>query len=609
MANTEDGATGNREQSEKVAPSQPKRRLSRLARWLLWIGAALLILGAAVAGTVAFLFHRAEPILRARLIDTLEQRFHAKVDLGDLRVSILDGFWVEGHELRIWLPAEAVATEDASAGQTEQAPWRTEPWIVVKELRFHASWHMRPGKPIEISGVHVEGVRVLLPPKQDRPHLGQSQSTPEAPATGSAGTPQSNAVQPPSSGTSLIPMPRVIVRKIECQDATLVIERNPEPGKPPKVPLEFDFAHMTLIPDEQSGRIAFTVDMTNPKPVGTIRSTGYAGPWTPSDPGELPVEGDYHFDHADLSTIKGIAGILSSTGHYTGTLRKIEADGQTETPDFRLERVAKETGVPLTTHFHAIVDGTNGDTWLQPVEATLGHTHFVARGQVVRATGAGRDVLSSGHGHDIRLQVTVDRGRIEDILHISEDAQTVFMTGGLTLETSFHLPPNPPSGDVTIWDRLRMDGEFHLSQARFNNDKMQGRIEQLSLRGQGKPHEVKTTDPTSVLSDMHGHFKLADGTLQLPDLEYQVPGAKILAHGAYGLQGGTLSFEGDARMDATLSEMVGGWKGFLLKPADRYLKKNGAGTDVPIHVSGTRKDPEFGVEFNRLGKRDDTAQP
>jgi len=154
-----------------------------------------------------------------------------------------------------------------------------------------------------------------------------------------------------------------------------------------------------------------------------------------------------------------------------------------------------------------------------------------------------------------------------------------------------------------------MDGQFHLGHARFDNAKMQGRIEQLSLRGQGKPQEVKTTDPTSVLSEMQGHFKLDAGVLQLPDLEYQVPGAKILAHGSYGLQGGTLSFQGDARMDATVSEMVGGWKGFLLKPADRYLKKNGAGTDVPIHVSGTRKDPEFGVEFSRLGKKDDTTQP
>ena len=53
---------------------------------------------------------------------------------------------------------------------------------------------------------------------------------------------------------------------------------------------------------------------------------------------------------------------------------------------------------------------------------------------------------------------------------------------------------------------------------------------------------------------------------------------------------------------------MGGWKGLLLKPADRYLRKNGAGTDVPIRVSGTRSAPEFGVEFDRLGKKDKPAQ-
>jgi len=584
--------------------------LSRLSKWLLWIGAVLVILGAAAAGTVAFLFHRAAPLLRAALVDTLEKRFHSKVELSDLRVSILDGFWVEGQGLRIWLPPEALPPAGQAVDQAaDQAPWRSQPWIVVNNLRFHASWHITPGKPIEISAVHIEGVRVLLPPKEDRPHFNESGSN--SGSEGKADSASGNAATPQQQkfGEGLFPMPRIVIRKIQCQNAQLVLERKQEPGKPPKVPLEFDFADMTLVPDEETERVAFTVDMTNPKPVGTIRSNGYAGPWTPSDPGELPIQGDYHFDHADLSTIKGISGMLSSTGHYTGTLRKIEADGQTETPDFRLERAGKEPGVPLTTHFHAVVDGTNGDTWLQPVDATLGHTHFVARGEVLRAADASRDVIPSGRGHDIRLQVTVDRGRIEDILNISEDAPTPFMTGNLTVETNFHLPPNPPSGDASVWERLMMDGQFHLGHARFDNAKMQGRIEQLSLRGQGKPQEVKTTDPTSVLSEMQGHFKLDAGVLQLPDLEYQVPGAKILAHGSYGLQGGTLSFQGDARMDATVSEMVGGWKGFLLKPADRYLKKNGAGTDVPIHVSGTRKDPEFGVEFSRLGKKDDTTQP
>jgi hypothetical protein len=301
-----------------------------------------------------------------------------------------------------------------------------------------------------------------------------------------------------------------------------------------------------------------------------------------------------------LSTIKGIAGMLSSTGHYSGTLRQIEADGVTNTPDFRLERVSKTSGVPLTTRFHAIVDGTNGDTWLQPVDGMLGHTHILAKGKIVRA----EDSTGHKHGHDIALEVTVDRGRIEDILQISANQESPFVTGNLTLQTHFHLPP----GQESVWDKLQLDGQFHLSQSQFSSDKMQGRIEQLSLRGQGKPDEVKTTDPNTIQSEVQGHFQLSGGTLQLPDLDYHVPGAEIVAHGTYGLQEGTLKFEGDAKLQATISEVVGGWKGFLLKPADRFLRKNGAGTDVPIHVSGTRKDPKFGVDFDRLGKTDKSQQ-
>jgi hypothetical protein len=46
--------------------------------------------------------------------------------------------------------------------------------------------------------------------------------------------------------------------------------------------------------------------------------------------------------------------------------------------------------------------------------------------------------------------------------------------------------------------------------------------------------------------------------------------------------------------------MVGGVLGVLLKPADRYFKKDGAGTEVPIHINGTREDPKFGVDFKRM---------
>ena len=57
--------------------------------------------------TIAILLHRAEPMLRASLIDTLQKRFHSRVELDDLHVSIMDGFQAEGSGLRIWLPQEA----------------------------------------------------------------------------------------------------------------------------------------------------------------------------------------------------------------------------------------------------------------------------------------------------------------------------------------------------------------------------------------------------------------------------------------------------------------------------------------------------------------------
>jgi hypothetical protein len=99
---------------------------------------------------------------------------------------------------------------------------------------------------------------------------------------------------------------------------------------------------------------------------------------------------------------------------------------------------------------------------------------------------------------------------------------------------------------------------------------------------------------------MHAHFSLASAVVTLPDLDYSVPGAHILLKGTYGLESGALSFAGTARMDATVSQMVGGWKGLLLKPADRFFRKDGAGTLVPIHVAGTREAPKFGVDLPAL---------
>jgi len=534
--------------------------------WAKWVAGGLLLALAVAAVVVDLGLRRVEPYLRARIVVGLESRFHARVELDSFHVSLVNGLWAEGKGLRIWPPAQ-VEGVGVPAGQGE-------PLIRLEDFRFHAPLRYRPGEAIHISVVELKGLSIQMPPRSHFEH----------PAETSAGG--SEAAVKPRGVSSLVSFD---VNRIECTGAELIMETD----KPDKLPLEFAIARLSLTNIASGGAMGFDAELTNPKPRGTIKTTGSFGPWQKNDPGESPLAGNYRFEHADLATFKGIAGILDSTGHFEGTLRDLTVDGETRTPDFRLTHYGN--ALPLTTRFHARVDGTNGDTWLEPVDATLGHSHFTAQGAIVRVRGAVVEGKQLYGGHDIALTVNVDRARIEDFLRLASRSNNVILTGDVTLKTKLHIPP----GTSPIHERLKLDGRFALDKARFTSAKIQGRIADLSLRGQGRPGDVKTADPASFLSHMESSFQLAGGVITLPALDYTVPGAKIELKGTYGLDGGALNFDGTAKMDASVSKMVGGWKGLLLKPVDRHFKKDGAGTEVPIHIEGTREEPKFGIGVDR----------
>jgi hypothetical protein len=386
----------------------------------------------------------------------------------------------------------------------------------------------------------------------------------------------------------------VVVDRVECVDTRLVLETD----KPNKLPNEFDLSRLRLLHITVGAPMEFEADLTNPRPAGIIHTSGSFGPWNTMDPGDSPVSGHYRFDHADLAVFKGIAGILSSTGSYQGTLRNIVVDGAADVPDFRLTHFGRP--MPLHTQFHATVDGTDGDTWLDPVNARLGHSQFTTRGSIVRVkpsqpvpqSASSPSAAPQGGGHKIDLQVEIDHGHLDDFLHLVSNSPNVLLTGDVNVKASLHIPP----GKEPVHERIVLDGTFFLDQAHFTSEKVQQRIEELSLRGSGRPGDVKKTDANTIASQMRGELHLAKAVITLPSLEYSVPGADIQLKGTYTLDG-WLNFAGTARMQATVSQMVGGWKGFLLKPADRFFKKDGAGTLVPIHIKGTRDAPEFGVDF------------
>jgi hypothetical protein len=87
-------------------------------------------------------------------------------------------------------------------------------------------------------------------------------------------------------------------------------------------------------------------------------------------------------------------------------------------------------------------------------------------------------------------------------------------------------------------------------------------------------------------------------------LHFVIPGTHVDMTGDYGLDGKEFDFHGKARLDAKVSQMTTGWKSILLKPVDPFFSKNGAGTEVPIRITGTESEPHFGLDF---GHKDEHA--
>jgi len=90
-------------------------------------------------------------------------------------------------------------------------------------------------------------------------------------------------------------------------------------------------------------------------------------------------------------------------------------------------------------------------------------------------------------------------------------------------------------------------------------------------------------------------------------VSFAVRGADIQMAGRYRLLPGTLDFAGTARLQAHVSEMVTGWKRLPLKILDPLFSRDGAGTVLPISVTGPASKPDFKVEVGKIFHRGEPA--
>jgi hypothetical protein len=500
-----------------------------------------------------------KPMARDKVVELLEKRFD-KVELERLDIGFAPALSFVPR-----ISATGTGLSVSLEGR-EDAP----PFIAMSEFECEVSLLGLMRDPIRIENLRLAQLEIQIPPKQP----------------GDADSESKKDGEPP---------PVFVIEELVADGAMLRIH----PKNPEKDPLQFDLHELRVLSAGVTEPMRFDALLDNAKPPGKIDTKGEFGPLSISDPGASPVSGDYVFEKADLSVFGGIGGILRSEGRFDGILERIDVSGFTEMPGFQLKSVGNP--VHLRTEFEAVVDGTNGNTLLVPVNAILEGSHFSTEGGVAHVPGGpkGKTVCVDAEGSDVR---------IEDFLLLAMKSARPFMTGDLRFKSMIRIPP----GDVDVVDKLILDGEFAIKSALFPESKVQEKVDKLSEVGTPEEGEADPLAPLReerVFSDMRGEFKLSDGVLNLSHLSFTVPGAAVTMEGTYGLKNQSIDFRGELRLNAKLSETTSGLKSFLLKLVDPLFKTDDAGAVIPIKVSGTADKPSFGVEVGRVLSGKEVSSP
>jgi hypothetical protein len=510
-----------------------RRSIPLAAAWALFFAVLL----AALAITWFAIRHHAEPLIRERIVESLEVRLRTEVELDEVHVSFRHGLEVNGTGLKVM-----------SIGNRARITPGGVPMLTVRSFQFDTTFGDLLFHHQSAVTAYAQGLIITLPAANDR------------------------AILPPADpAKSRQPRDSLLLNKLVATDSTLVLES----ADPTKLPIIFDFNKLILVDPGKNLPFDYETILTNPKPIGEIHSVGHVNAWNFASPRDTPVDGNFTLDHVDLGSIAGLEGHLTASGRITGTLGQMAVHGITDSPDFALDISAH----PFAAHneFQALVDGTNGNVALQ------------ANGLITRTV----DVP----GHFIAIDIHVHNGRAEDLLTLFAKSSPPMLNGAISLAGHVDVPP----GKQRIVLKMRVRGTASINSATWFNPSLQEKVDAFSLRAQdvGKAGQA-IHDPAAspvVASTIAGPFTIRNGNIEIPSLTYKLKGATLVMDGTYPLVNHEIDFHGVARTVASASHLESGWKSLLLKPISPFLHKNGAGTELPVSFTGDKSHPAFALDL------------
>jgi AsmA protein len=474
---------------------------------------------------------------RPEIESSLNSALNRKVDIGNIRLSILSG---------------GVTVENVSI--SDDPSFNTGPFLKAKSLSVNLE--LLPlifSRAIHVTGLTIDEPSVTLL----RSQTGWNFST-----LGASQTQTKSASAATSSSASSSSSPDLSIRSFSLKNGTMVVGNTGANAK------SRTYDQVNIKASDLSYTTQFPFELTARTPGnGSLKLAGKAGPLNPQDSATTPVNASVEVKNLDMKSTgfidpsAGIAGLLD----FSGTLN---SDGHTATSNGKI----------IATHLQLVPAGSPAG---QPVDVDYEATYELKpqTGQLRRGNvHIGKATADlSGNFNNSGAVATVQM-KLNGQNMPASDLESVLPALGLTLPSGASLKQGTLNANLAIngpVDKLVTTGPVNLSNAKLTGFDLGSKMGSLgSLAGISK---VGDTDIQTFSTDV----RVAPEGIRSDNVNLVVP--------SIGAMTGSGTISADHKLDFKMIAHLGRQSSSAAQP----LAKAAAGGGIPFKVEGTTSNPQI----------------
>jgi len=474
---------------------------------------------------------------RPEIESSLNSALNRKVDIGNIRLSILSG---------------GVTVENVSI--SDDPSFNTGPFLKAKSLSVNLEL-----LPLIFSrAIHVTGLTIDEPSVT----LLRSQSGWNFSTLGASQTQTKSASAATSSGASSSSSPDLSIRSFSLKNGTMVVGNTGANAK------SHTYDQVNIKASDLSYTTQFPFELTARTPGnGSLKLAGKAGPLNPQDSATTPVNASVEVKNLDMKSTgfidpsAGIAGLLD----FSGTLN---SDGHTATSNGKI----------IATHLQLVPAGSPAaepvDVDYEATYALKPQTGVLRRGNVhIGKATADLSGSFNNSGAVATVQMKLNGQNMP-----ASDLESVLPALGLTLPSGASLKQGTLNANLAIngpVDKLVTTGPVNLSNAKLTGFDLGSKMGSLgSLAGISK---VGDTDIQTFSTDV----RVAPEGIRNDNVNVVVP--------SIGAMTGSGTISADHKLDFKMIAHLGRQSSSAAQP----LAKAAAGGGIPFKVEGTTSNPQI----------------